>query len=339
MIKRILLHVGAPKSGSTYIQKKLKVNKDKLTARNIAYPVLPKFDRIAGNAKTITIALENELGAGFRRNFPDVDITKLNAADEIKSLLALCPTSTETVILSSENMHPGHAKELVTLIPEGVDCDIVLSIRKQDDWVDSYLNHFVKNNYMASIDEAIDEILNPDEAVYYSPDWLYHYKGWNAYFENVHIVFLNDSQEDVFDQFIKLVGFESSEGFEDITAVNKSLPLNALAYLSRFPKGTPHSKFVKYRRACDLLEFKGARASDADSAPNAEVYTLLSSAQRQRLIMQFKRANDELLDILGAKKGLMDISAAAQNFKNLEDVRQSKSYKAYAKDADAAIAN
>ena len=47
---RIVLHVGAPKTASTYIQRRLRVNEEQLRKHGIYLPVLPEVAAMAGNA-------------------------------------------------------------------------------------------------------------------------------------------------------------------------------------------------------------------------------------------------------------------------------------------------
>ena len=46
--RRVILHVGAPKTGSTYLQKRLRANAQALRARGVYVPVLPEVAATAG---------------------------------------------------------------------------------------------------------------------------------------------------------------------------------------------------------------------------------------------------------------------------------------------------
>ena len=321
MVKKIIFHVGAPKTGSTYLQKRLKANADILLENSLCYPIKPGFEKLAANAKLVTLGIDNSLARGFARNFPDFDVAKLDPQDELERLIALCPDNVETVILSSEKMRPRHAKPLSRLIKNGMACQIVLFVRRQDDWMDSYINQLIKNNNIDSIEDAFEKALNPEENLYCSPDWLFNYKEWVKYFDDIRIIFYDDKTRSIFEQFTEIIGFESTVRFREIERANTSLSLNELAYLDSFKSTMPSSEFVKHRRASHMVA--------VNLPAKKERFSFLLGRHRQGLIDQFSVANQTLIGLLGAKDGLLDMGVTDKNGIDLNDVRQSKDYKAF----------
>jgi hypothetical protein len=321
MVEKIIFHVGAPKTGSTYLQKRLKANADILLENNLCYPIKPGFEKLAANAKLVTLGIDNSLASGFARNFPDFDVTTLDPQDELERLIALCPSNVETAILSSEKMRPRHAKPLSTLIKNDMVCQIVLFVRRQDDWMDSYINQLIKNNNIDTIEEAFEKALNPEESRYCSPDWLFHYKEWSKYFEDIRIIFYDDKIRSIFEQFTNIIGFESTVIFREIERANTSLSLNELAYLNSFKSTMPPSEFVKHRRA--------SRKVALSLPAKRKRFSFLLGRHRQGLIDQFGEANQKLIELLGAKEGLLDMRVTEKNGIDLNVVRQSRDYKVF----------
>ena len=110
--RRIILHVGAPKTGSTYIQKRLKANASALRARGVYVPVLPEVSAMAGNAKLLATVLTDERTASFQRAFPTLDLALLRPEQVMDDLLRGWVKDEEDVILSAENFRPSHAVRL-----------------------------------------------------------------------------------------------------------------------------------------------------------------------------------------------------------------------------------
>ncbi len=321
MVKKIIFHVGAPKTGSTYLQKRLKANADILLGNNLCYPIKPGFEKLAANAKLVTLGIDNSLASGFTRNFPDFDVEKLDPQNELERLIALCPSNVETAILSSEKMRPRHAKPLSRLIKNDMACQIVLFVRRQDDWMDSYINQLIKNNNIDTVEAAFEKALNPEESRFCRPDWLFHYKEWSKYFDDISIIFYDDKTRSIFEQFTEIIGFDSTTIFGEIERANTSLSLNELAYLACFKSTMPSSEFVKHRRASRKV---------ALSLPvKRERFSFLLDRHRQGLIDQFCAANQKLIELLGAKYELLDMTTTEKNYTDFNAVRQSNDYKAF----------
>jgi len=330
VVKQIIFHVGAPKTGSTYLQKRLKANDEILRENNIDYPVKPGFERMAANAKLITLGIDNSLASGFSRNFPNVDVSKLDPKKELDLLLGQCPDGIETVILSSEKMRPRHVKSLAPLIGKNLKCKIVLFIRKQDDWIDSYFNQLIKNNNIDNIEQALEKIMDPNMPRYCCPNWLAHVTEWQKYFDDVKVIFYDDKQRFFFDEFIKTLGFTSAVGFKNIPKANTSLSLNELAYLSGFPTNMPKQAFTKHRRASLRVAQK--------TTSKSEKVSFLSRRHRAYLIDLFAVNNDRLLEHLGVEENYLSINLAPKNFVDLDAIKNAKPYRLFSADVKRALA-
>src|SRR5438477_8063590 len=143
---RIVLHVGAPKTASTYIQLRLRADPRHVRAHGIYVPVLSATATAPGNAKLLATALSREPSLTFSRVFPEINVTALNASEVVAELLEMWRSDAESIVLSAENFRPAHATRLRELLPDRWPSAVVLFVRRQDRWIDSYYNQLVKIN-------------------------------------------------------------------------------------------------------------------------------------------------------------------------------------------------
>src|SRR6266850_1965890 len=70
----------------------------------------------------------------------------LHPARIVTELLKDWRADSESLVLSAENLRPKQARPLRELLPTSTPCVVVLFVRRQDRWVDSYFNQLVKTN-------------------------------------------------------------------------------------------------------------------------------------------------------------------------------------------------
>jgi len=76
-LKKIILHVGAPKTGSTFLQRHFCENQSILRSEGVYYPLDPVVSKIAANAKFLATLLEGKPTQRFIRSFPKLDTSNL----------------------------------------------------------------------------------------------------------------------------------------------------------------------------------------------------------------------------------------------------------------------
>ena len=99
---RLVLHVGAPKTASTYLQRRLRTDPKRLRKHGIYVPVLSQVAAMAGNAKLLATALSERPSLTFQRAFPEIDLSALNPTTLVAELLKDWRRDTESVVLSAE---------------------------------------------------------------------------------------------------------------------------------------------------------------------------------------------------------------------------------------------
>lgn len=178
-MKRIVLHVGSAKTGSTYVQKRLRLDGDYVRSRGIFVPVLDEVKRIAGNAKLLAACLSKERTYQFNRAFPMIDPTVLDPQNLVDRLLANWRPDSETVVLSAEDFLHSHAKILKEMLPHDVEVTVVLCIRRQDQWINSLYSQWIKTgSFSGSMSGFLAALDDPKMHLYRAPDWFRDYEVW-----------------------------------------------------------------------------------------------------------------------------------------------------------------
>src|SRR5438105_159504 len=200
---RIIVHIGAPKTASTYLQRRLRADPKRLRKHGIYVPVLSQVAAMAGNAKLLATALSERPSLTFQRAFPEIDLSALNPTTLVAELLKDWRRDTESVVLSAENFRPNHAARLRELLPKDMPAVVVLFVRRQDRWIDSYFNQMVKTSEVhRSISSFVGKLCDTDGERWCRPDWFAHYQAWRNAFGNCNVVFYDEVASDVFGAFI-----------------------------------------------------------------------------------------------------------------------------------------
>jgi hypothetical protein len=327
---RIVLHVGAPKTASTYLQRRLRADPSYLRQHGIYVPVLPAVAEMAGNAKLLATALSQRPSLTFQRAFPEIDVSALNPARLVAELLQDWRADSESVVLSAENFRPRHARRLRELLPKTAPCVVVLFVRRQDRWIDSYFNQMVKvNETVDDISTFAARLCDTDGERFCRPDWFANYEAWRDAFGDCKVVFYDEVASDVFSGFITAAGLEPVPDLIDIDRAQVSLNIYELAYLLDL-KTPDYPEFLLRRAASE----KASRRLGLH-----ETRSLLSEAELERLRNRFEASNHRLMTALGRNNNstLLQLGAgsASDSYCDLKEFYASEPYARYREVADA----
>ena len=327
---RIVLHVGAPKTASTYLQRRLRADPNHLRKHHIYVPVLPAVAEMAGNAKLLATALSRRPSLTFQRAFPDIDVSALDPAKLVAELLQDWRRDSESVILSAENFRPHHARRLRELLPGTAPTVVVLFVRRQDRWIDSYFNQMVKvNETTEEISAFVARLCDTDGERFCRPDWFANYEAWRDAFGDCRVVFYDEVASDVFGAFIAAAGLEPVPDLIDIDRAQVSLNIYELAYLLDL-KNPDYPEFLLRRAASE----KASRRLGLH-----ETRSLLSKANLERLRNRFEASNRRLMAALGRNNNSallrLDVSPDLDSYCDLKKFYVSESYMRYRELADA----
>jgi hypothetical protein len=327
---RIVVHIGAPKTASTYLQRRLRADPNHLRKHGIYVPVLPLVAEMAGNAKLLATALSGQPSLTFQRAFPEIDVSALDPTRLVAELLQDWRADSESVVLSAENFRPNHAGRLRELLPKTAPCVVVLFVRRQDRWIDSYFNQMVKTNEInEDISTFVTRLCDTDGERLCRPDWFAHYEEWRDAFGNCKVVFYDEVTSDVFGAFIAAAGLEPVPDLIDIDRAQVSLNVYELAYLLDLKTPIDYPEFLLRRAA-------GEKASRRLGLH--ETRSLLSSADLERLRNRFEASNQRLLTALERNNSpalRLDVGSASDSYCDLKEFYASESYARYRELTDA----
>jgi hypothetical protein len=328
---RIVLHLGAPKTASTYLQRRLRADPIHLRKHGIHVPVLPAVAEMAGNAKLLATALSQRPSLTFQRVFPEIDVSALDPARLVAELLRDWRSDRESVVLSAENFRSNHARRLRELLPTSAPCVPVMFVRRQDRWIDSYFNQLVKTNEMNdAIGTFVGRLCDTEGERLCRPDWHAHYRAWSDAFGNCKVVFYDEVASDVFGAFLAAAGLDPVPDLIDIDPAQVSLDVYQLAYLLNLKTPIEFSDFIRRRSASEKASKRFGRQ---------QTQSLLTTADLARLRERFEASNQRLMTALGRTADAtllrLDTSSDSDIYCDLGRVYASDNYARYRRLADA----
>ena len=291
---RIILHVGAPKTGSTYLQRRLRSAPEAVRSSGLYVPVLPSVQAMAGNAKLLATVLSDAPSRSFTRTFPGIDTIVLSPADVFAELIGDWRSADEALLLSAENFRPKHASRLRSLIPANTQVTVALFVRAQDAWFESYYNQLIKTrDIQQDLPSFIDDVLACLSDRYCTPDWLYNYEVWRKSFGDCRIILYEEHQDNLFNAFFDALDLPIPKDVPDIDRQQESMDLFQLMYLMRVAPDKPFDVFYRRRLA-------SAEASRRILPPKARILTRQDS---DRLSDLYESSNQKLMGLLGRATG------------------------------------
>jgi hypothetical protein len=124
---RIVIHVGAPKTGSSYLQTRLRTAPEVWRAHGVYVPVLPEMAQFGANAWLLSNVL------GRSSSAKELDATDAPEPREVVArLLDGWQADREVLVLSAESLRPWKAQPLRDVLPAEAECTPVLFVRNQN---------------------------------------------------------------------------------------------------------------------------------------------------------------------------------------------------------------
>lgn len=142
---RIVVHIGATKTGSTYLQHLLEASRPALLRAGVWFPEVGLFwqrnrpHKQAGHA---------QFSACARRGDPAL-------RKHIEAGLTRLGDTVHTIILSSEAFFLEDDAQLIADYFDGFDVEMIAYLRRQDDWANAQYCEFVAGGAVGRVDEPI----------------------------------------------------------------------------------------------------------------------------------------------------------------------------------------
>ncbi len=314
-MSRLIIHIGLPKTGTTFLQHSLFSARAELEAQGVLYP-----DPIAGLGPVERKSVGHHWLAhallGRRKRFTaDADFALLN--DHVAGLRqAIAESPVETAIISSEEMSAFREpmiRELRSLLPD-MNIQILVYLRRQDLWLNSYFAQMAKVRKEAT----------PKE-IFKSEKWRLDYEkfleDWSTHFGSENVLVrpygTGEGYDDLWTDFLTAIGVaDPARVPADTTNTNRSLPYE----LTMFTQAL--NRFGEQRRLRRLLE----ELSAFFASPDGLVY--FSEAFARKILDKFEKSNSAVAEKYLSRPVL---------FKNMTIVSSGKAGESLGADDYAAI--
>lgn len=280
--KQCLLHIGAPKTGSTALENFLLTNRDKLAEYGWVYPLA-----------TVRGYGHHDLAYLVSGSYPDWALPQAKTFDELLEQLFDAITDQVNIILSSEIFYMYSNPEDVADMCEKLgirtaDVRVALYIRRQDDAHVSWYNQRVKaqgydNTIRASIDDSFDL-------------WDYEKKlqPWQDVFGSDNIlVRIFDKQElaggDVRSDFLTVLNIPAVDFQLPAMEINTRLCRDILEF-QRLINKLPMEPVQKRQFREELMSLSRATGNTGlfDDSP------LLDNDERRQILTSYTKSNQAL---------------------------------------------
>lgn len=302
---RLIIHIGATKTGSTTIQHFLEKNRAALLRAGVYVPEVGLFWQKTRPHKQ----------AGHAQFVPEIMKGKNKLKQHLQATQALCDGKIHTVILSSEAYFLNdNAIELARYFSD-YDVEMITYLRRQDDWANSQYAEFVAGGAVGRVDQPIDEWLKTDK-IRKLLDYYAKIKLWESVVDKsrIHIGIYDRKtlrDGDIISDFLRLSQLED----------HSDLPRPAEREENRFPFGTAHVNLIRRLNKSNwsdrdayfnFIEEAGrlvAKAREMRGLPAAKV-NLLNHSQRRAIMGSVATTNAMLAqEFLDQENGaLFDIS-------------------------------
>ncbi len=280
--KRLVLHIGVHKTGSTSVQNALAANAGLLARHGILYPKYPAAPAHVTNHNRLAW----EIAEGV------IDLAKLREWAQ-----SLAQKDAHTLIISAEDFCKLKSLDFLACFEEYFEAEVILYLRRQDSWINSWYNQNVKWPYLRELSAC-----TPDQFLSYLQEFF-----WIDYFETVerwartvgkdrmHIRVLERGQiEDPLADMCDLCGVDFVLKRTQQKRANESLPATQLKILQEIG-------IMKYRPAVRLKIIRAV--SEIPVASTKEIYP----APVRRMILQRYAAGNAMLAerYLGRSDGIL----------------------------------
>lgn len=291
----LYLHIGMPKTGTSYIQKFLKENRSALKKNGYVFPIFPEVPNTLPqrNARFLMYTYRDANGKPDKKKTQEIWNSNF---DYISKLF----TQYDNMILSEEgiwNLNKKNDKFWNNLKKEidsrGIDCKVVAYLRRQDLFEQSHWAQKVQEYETCTFTEYINGVSNDRLDYYNRLNDIAKFMGK----ENI-IVRVYEKQQwggtqnNLISDFFNTVGLDLTDDFipPEKSIVNISLSGKYLAfkhYMNRYPE----RQAVDHKKDC-LYKALGELAYNNSSNTNYSKNVFLSQEETLAYLDKFKEQNE-----------------------------------------------
>lgn len=296
---KLVLHIGTHKTATTTIQKNLARHRRQLVKRGVWYP---RYSEVLAEARDhyAHLDLAKGLMGESQRFTPHMVAEFFRALPERASAMR----KVDTVLLSSEPFYRGrtrgegeywkHRREFVARVREIIPfdlVDIILVVRRQDDYLESLYNEHVKTTrYSGDIWQFLADYRSRFE-------YRRQIDLWSEYFPTVNVCTFETliARSSVTAAFLEFaVGRRRIKLGDPLAETNVSLPTDLVEY-KRLLNQTSLDRHELGELVSSLERVATARQSGGAKAK------WLSASERRKVLSEFSDDNEWLSGRLGAE--------------------------------------
>lgn len=294
-MKRLIIHAGMPKAGSSALQVFLAINSNRLRELSVEYFAMGEIEK----AKRGHITSGNGAFLARSRLTPQHPAFHPSKENSTKNLLEKIQQSDcETGVLSSEfffNVDPRELHDISNLVAElGVRTKIITYIRKQDQFVASSYVQQIKRHGLRQLP---DDYVNDNISKYGFLDYYRYYNSLTEFFDKDDIiirVFEHTKKQagGIFGDFCHAIDIDSIDDFRmPENSINTSLSPREIKLMIQLNQYNPNPEFSDMMVA---LSSKTGRTSAYQK------HNILSPESRHKIRERFLESNRKLgNEILG----------------------------------------
>lgn len=228
-MKKLVLHIGMMKTGTTFIQKILNLNYEALKCRKVIYPALGAFNHQS--------AFYGLCGSDIYWNKVENDSDKASSLKLLNSIQ--CADPDDTLILSSEALSTLNEKGIENLIKKiGCPDKVILTVRNLQRTIPSAWQQYIKGGNLKGYEDFYQSLIKNRKSL--SGPWRTYSYGevvsrWSK-FCNVDVIVVDEgSKEELWNNFcasLELDDFELDIAIQPSES-NISLSLEDVFILQR----------------------------------------------------------------------------------------------------------
>jgi hypothetical protein len=279
MKKKIYIHIGRPKVGSTAIQRFLKFNRKTLLENDVLFPVTG--ERQSASHQLAAVLLE------------DAKPEKASSAETLYQELIdeIQTSSASNCIISSENFYFVKPLRLAKILADQLDVKIVCYVRRQDEvLVSSYIQEMRDNTLSERERDDLDRYLSRPDRLRFL-DYKIVLDQWADVFgvENVVVRVYETGQlkGDLFDDVLDAMGVRSTQDYSKPQKRVNSTPasdiLDIIKQVNHYPAPVLVQRQIKDRLVEISESMEYSRRFDATR--------IFTTKQKQEVLARFDKSN------------------------------------------------
>lgn len=291
-MKKLYLHIGTPKTGTSALQSFFSKNREQLYRDGIWYPNLVAELKVEEKLKIFT-----GNGVSLKEYAVNLDLMDENKKDFFKGMFEDLHQSEKDILLSDELLYDCDEILYSNLMKAGFDLNVIVFLRRQDLWAESRWNQMVK--WGSCADSCYDTAQKLNMDYYQKMKKIAEIIGK----ENLIIRLYQSGERDIFEDFLNILEINNIENYQkDKYQANPSLSANYVE-MKRILNAIPGSDILM-EDAKELLEEGRHYSLTEEKVKNAPAF--LKREERIAILDKYCESNTALAQEFFGRDRLFD---------------------------------